>query len=82
MRKSGSEILAEVQAVFSRVLVKPALVLTPATTASDVPEWDSFNHIVLIGEVEQHFGVRFSLKDVMRFRNVGDMCAVIEAKLQ
>ena len=51
MKKSSSEILAEVQAVFSRVLAKPALVLTPATTASDVPEWDSLNHLILIGAV-------------------------------
>jgi acyl carrier protein len=82
MKKSASEILGEVQAVFREVLARPALVLTPATTAGDVPEWDSFNHLILITEVEQHFGVKFSLRDVMRFRNVGDMCALIETKLQ
>lgn len=82
MRRSTAEILAEVQAVFGRVLARPALVLSPATTAGDVPEWDSFNHIALIAEVEQHFGVKFSLRDVMRFRNVGDLCALIQAKLQ
>lgn len=80
--KSAAEILAEVQGVFSEVLVRPGLVLTLSTTAHDVPEWDSFNHIILITEVERHFGLKFSLRDVMRFRNVGDMCALIEARLQ
>lgn len=80
MRLSASEILAEVQAAFGEVLARPDLVLTPATTANDVPEWDSFNHIALIAEVERRFALKFSLKDVMRFRNVGDMCAAIEAK--
>lgn len=82
MTRSAADILAEVQAVFAGVLARPALVLTAATTASDVPEWDSFNHIALVAEVERHFGVKFALREVMRFRNVGDMCALVEAKLR
>ncbi len=33
-------------------LTTTPLVLTPALTAAEVPEWDSFNHINLIVAVE------------------------------
>ena len=39
------------------------------------------NHTMLIAAVEKHFGVKFSIKEVMRFRNVGDVCKVVAAKL-
>lgn len=75
------EILAEVNKVFIRVFEDPAIVVTPATVARDVPRWDSLNHTILIARVQEHFKVKFSLREVMKLQNVGDMCVLLEKKL-
>ncbi len=76
-----AEILSHVTAIFARVFDKPDVIVHETTTAKDIPEWDSLNHATLITAVEAHFKIKFSLKEIMRFQNVGDMCAVIETKL-
>ncbi len=73
-------ILLEVNKVFAEVFGNPSITVGPTTTAKDVPEWDSLNHTALIAAVEKHFQIKFSLREVMRFQNVGDMCALVRAK--
>jgi acyl carrier protein len=82
MPMSSEEVLREVTQVFARVFERPDIVVGPETTASDVPGWDSLNHVALISEVQAHFKVKFGIKEVMRFRNVGDLCRLLEQKLQ
>jgi acyl carrier protein len=78
---TSEEVLLEVNKVFSRVFGRPDLVVNAATTARDVEGWDSLNHTLLVAEVQKHFKVKFTLREVMKFQNVGDMCAVLRAKL-
>ncbi len=73
-------ILLETTEVMREVFGDPALAVTASTSAQDVPGWDSLNHTTLIARVEAHFQIKFTLREVMRFRNVGDMCTVIAAK--
>jgi acyl carrier protein len=75
------EILAEVNKVFAGVFGDPRIVVGPATTAKDVAGWDSLTHTLLIAKVQEHFKVKFALREVMKFQNVGDMCALLEKKL-
>ena len=53
-----TEVIAKLQTIFDTVFLEPG-VLTPATSAKDVPEWDSLTHISLMVAVEKAFGVRF-----------------------
>ena len=57
-----------------------SIVVTNALSASDVHEWDSLTHMLLIVEVENKFGIKFKLKDLNRMRNVGDMVDIIYEK--
>lgn len=75
-----SEMLTRVEAVFHDVLDNPAIRLTTATTASDVEDWDSLNHIQLVVAVEKAFGVKFTSAEIQGWNNVGDMLACIRAK--
>lgn len=70
-----------VNQVFAGVFADEGLVVDGATTSRDVPGWDSLNHATLIAEIERHFGIKFSLREVMRFHNVGDLCAVIRGRV-
>lgn len=51
--------------------------LNETTTAADVPGWDSLSHIALLVGVENEFGVKFSMKDVVHLRNVGEMVSLV-----
>lgn len=47
--------------------------VTDDTVASDVDGWDSLMHITLIGTIEDEFDITFAMKDVVGFKNVGQM---------
>ena len=49
-----------------------------STTADDIEEWDSLTHITLIAEVEDAFDMKFSMKDVLGMKNVGEMVDILE----
>jgi acyl carrier protein len=50
------------------------------TVATEVPGWDSLNHVRIISAVEQAFGVRFRALEAMRLRNVGELQALLDRK--
>ena len=54
--------------------------LTEATTADEVPGWDSLSHIAVIAAVEQEYGVRFKALEVIRLKNVGELQALVDRK--
>lgn len=66
--------------IFRDVFGDEAINLDPQTTAEDIAEWDSFNHINIVVAVESRFGVKFSTVEVEALKNVGDMAALIERK--
>ena len=71
------EIFEKLNEVFSDVFDEE-ITVTPETTSSDIEEWDSLTHITLISEVEETFGVKFSMKDVLGMKNVGEMADIIQ----
>ncbi len=66
--------------IFRDIFGDDAISLTPETTAADIPEWDSFNHINVIVAVESRFGIKFSTVEVEALKNVGDMASLIARK--
>lgn len=67
--------------IFREVFKAPALELRPELTADDVERWDSLNHLTLIATIEEKFGIKFKLKELVNMQNVGDMMLLIESKL-
>jgi acyl carrier protein len=57
------------------------LALGPNTTADNVEGWDSMSHVTLVLAIETRFGLKFTQKELMSFRNVGDMLRVLEARV-
>ena len=49
-------------------------------TSDDIEDWDSLEHINLIGAVEQEFKMRFKMKEVSSMKNVGEMMSIIEER--
>lgn len=68
-----NEVLDRVQVVFRDVLDDDEIVLTDQTTADDVDDWDSLSHIQLIVAVEKAFHVKFTSKEILSWKNVGEL---------
>jgi acyl carrier protein len=73
-------LLGRLNEVFRSVFDDPELTVTPATTAKDVPGWDSIVHITLVIEIERTFNVKFQMAEIEKLRNVGDLLAILAAK--
>ena len=78
---SREEIYERLNEVFQDVFDDDELTVGDATTAADVDGWDSLEHINLIAAVEQEFGIRFSMGQVVTMKNVGEMVKLIQEKL-
>ena len=76
------EILEAFAEVLRDVLDDDAVVVSPETTAEDVPGWDSQAHVMLIVAVEQRFGLRFRASEFESLRDVGEFVSLIGAKLR
>ena len=74
------EILRELDTIFRNILKNENIALTPATTAKDVEGWDSLTNMHLITAIEKHYNIRFGLREILKFKHVGDLCASIQAK--
>jgi len=75
------EILAIINTIFIDVLDNDDIVLTYDTTANDVEDWDSLNHIQLVVAIEKKFKVRFTTQEIQSWDNVGSIVNSVIAKL-
>lgn len=71
------EIFEKLNEIFFDVFAED-VVVNDETTTADVEGWDSLTHITLISEVEDAFDIKFSMKDVLGMKNVGEMVDIIE----
>ncbi len=77
----SSEILTRLTRIITQVLGDDSIVLNLATTAQDVPGWDSFNHINIIVGTEAEFGIKFNASELEDLKNVGDFVALVEKRM-
>ena len=67
--------------VFRDVFDDESITVTEATTADDIEEWDSLEHINLLAAVEQEFGMKFNMGQVVSMKNVGEMADIIMSQI-
>lgn len=73
-------ILTKLSLIFQEILKKDNIVLTNETTAQDVEGWNSLTNMILISRIEKDFNVHFTFRDIVRLKNVGDICNAILTK--
>lgn len=74
-------IMEQLQEIFRDVFADDAIVLQGTTTSSDIEDWDSLAHIQLISEIENHFGIQFTLQEAVAASDVSEFVQIIESKL-
>ncbi|MBE6856135.1 MAG: acyl carrier protein [Ruminococcus sp.] len=72
-----NDIVKRLTEVFRDVFDDDSIVINENTTSADIEDWDSIEHINLIGAVEDEFGMRFKMKEVSGMKNVGEMIGII-----
>jgi acyl carrier protein len=75
-------ITEKITPVFRKVLNEASLEITDQLSASDVDNWDSLSHMLLISEIESAFNIKFKLKELNKMKNVGDLISIISTKLE
>jgi acyl carrier protein len=76
------EILSQVQDIFRDHLEDDSIVLADETTANDVEGWDSLMHLQLIVAIENRLKVKFTSKEILQWKNVGEMVSSIVKRLE
>ena len=76
-----TEIMSRVTEQMRDVFDEPELVATDETSADDVADWDSTNHVRLIVAIEEDFGIRFETDEETAPENVGELVDLIAAKV-
>ena len=67
------QVRTDVEIVFREVFDRSDLVVMDEMVANDVESWDSLVHITLVIALEERFDIRFSTREVMGWKNVGEM---------
>lgn len=74
------EVFEKLNEIFRDVFEDDTITVTDVTTAADIEDWDSYEHINLINAIEQAFEMKFSMGQVVSMKNVGEMADAILQK--
>lgn len=74
------EIFTRIEAI-SKKIFGQGTHITEETSSSDIEQWDSMNHVVLISTIEKEFGVTFDIMEVISISKFGDFVDLVEQKL-
>lgn len=74
------EIIKDINSIFIDVLDDEDIVISVETRSSDIDDWDSLNHILLVIAIEKHFKLRFTSQEIQTWHNVGEMILNMKEK--
>jgi acyl carrier protein len=75
------DILSQIKDIFIDTLDNEKIVIEETTQATDVDEWDSLTHIILVVAIEKNFKINFNSTEILSWKNIGEMVNCIEGKI-
>lgn len=75
------EIRAKLNQIFQDVFDDEALEIMDEMCADDIEDWDSLAQIDLITASEGVFNTKFSISEITKLKNIGDMLDLVERKI-
>ena len=76
------EVFDRLNRVFREVFDDETIRVTPKTTADDIADWDSLEHITLISAVEREFRMKFKMGEISSMKNVGEMARIVTERMK
>lgn len=77
----AQQVISQLNEIFRDVLDNDDINLSSETTADDIEEWDSLNHIQLVVAIEKKFKIRFNASEIQSWKNISELVAGIQDKL-
>ena len=71
-------MLKELVSIFEEVFEVEDMEITEETNSDDIEDWNSLNHLTLIGEIEQAFNIKFSMQEMLEIKSVKKILNIIE----
>ncbi len=81
MKMTREDVYEKLNGVFRDVFDDEDITVNDATTADDIEDWDSLEHINLVVAVEKCFGIKFTMGEVTGMKNVGEMADIILGRI-
>ena len=72
------EMLKELVSIFEEVFEVEDMEITEETNSDAIADWNSVNHLTLIGEIEQAFNIKFSMQEMLEIKSVKKILNIIE----
>jgi acyl carrier protein len=80
VKKTREEVRAGIQEVLRAVFGRGDVEVRDGTTAGEIEGWDSISHVTVITAIEQRFRVRFTLREIARLGDVGQLVDLVLLK--
>lgn len=77
---NDEDLLKQLNEIFIDILDNDQIVLTTETSAIDIDDWDSLNHIQIVVAIEKKFRIRMNAGEIQSWKNIGEMMESIKAK--
>jgi acyl carrier protein len=70
----------DVKSIVSRVLRINIDQVNEYLSRENAEQWDSFNHLLLISEIEKELGITFTLMEIEQIKQYKDLEAMVSKK--
>jgi len=77
---TSKNTLERVSQICRMIFDNPDLDISLETSARDVANWDSLNHVALIMELERSFDIKFALGELQDLKNIASLIQLIDNK--
>jgi len=77
-----NEIMEKLRDIISEAIDNEDLVINDSTVATDVDGWDSLAQVLIVGELQNELGVKFTSSEINGYANVGELVNAIQEKLK
>lgn len=74
-----NEIVAQLTTIASEIFQLENLVLTEDMSATNVETWTSLTFMQLLTAIEENFGFKFKMMELIQIKNMGDIIQSIES---
>lgn len=76
-----NEIMNALQNIIREAVDDDDVIINVETKATDVEGWDSLAQVLIIGEIQNEFGVKFTSSEINNLVNVGELADAIKKKI-
>lgn len=76
-----NQVIEQLTPIAREIFTKPELVLTDELNAGMVDTWTSLSFMQFLTAVEEHFGFKYKMMELLKLKNMGAVIDSVVAKV-